>query len=976
MRRAALLLLLLLGLGLPAAAQERVGVRTGNHPGFGRVVFDWTARVAYRVETQPGRVLLHFTEVDAIVLPRANRLPRNVLAVNRVPGAIELVTTEGARVRHFRNGTKVAVDLLDPAAIPATAPAATPMPSPPVASTEAPVRSTAQEAASAPAAPPPPVPVPPGAARLLPPLPERTVVAPPARGPSVPDVAAAAAPAPIAIARPSPARPVPPPLAQPAPTANPPLATLAGPPPIRARAVLRAGLPSVLRLPGTAELGIAALRRGDVALIVIASERAVELGAILADRAFAGAQVQRVSGASVITLPLPADHRLTVQRAGEDWLIMPGPRVPGGADVPFLRLAPEGEDLVLPAPGAAPVVTLTDAQSGLPLMVGTLRPEAARLPVTRSLPELDILETFHGAAVLARSDRVALRSGVERFILSGASSAMPAVAPEIETAAGMTRSFDFPAQPVPAMMERLRAQQAAVASMPPLQRGPARLAVAETLLALGLPQEAQSMLRMAGEEAPSALLDPRHGFLGGAAALLAGRTAAPGALDAELPVTDEVLFWRALRDATRGEVRPAAAAFAATAPLMMAYPDGLRRRLLPIVAETLASGGEAGAAMRLITQAGRDPALLLAHALAEDALGQADQALELFDAAAQSRDRLMRARALRHALERRLELGRITVAEAAAGLEQTLFAWRGDMQEVSTRERIAALRRDAGEPRAAMALLRETMALFPEQAPALRPALQAAFLHALASEPPLQAVALHDSQPELMPRGEDAVVVLEQLAERLVALDLAPRADVLLSRALERVPPGAARAALGERLARLRLEERDPTGALEALSASTARPLPAELAQRRAILAARAEAAGGAVPRAVAALAALGPAGDLPMADILAQVQEYGGAAVALARHLDRLPADGPLPGNAQREVVRLAALRILAGEEAMLPALRERFAPSVTEEPFVAALEALTTDPVRALADLPRVARELDLFRNLPLRTAQRSTN
>jgi hypothetical protein len=88
------------------------------------------------------------------------------------------------------------------------------------------------------------------------------------------------------------------------------------------------------------------------------------------------------------------------------------------------------------------------------------------------------------------------------------------------------------------------------------------------------------------------------------------------------------------------------------------------------------------------------------------------------------------------------------------------------------------------------------------------------------------------------------------------------------------------------------------------------------------------------------------------------------------------MPTDAPFAPEVQREVVRLAALHILAGEEAMLPALRERFTPHLTEERFARAFEGLTADPVRALGDLPRVARELDLFRNLPQRTALRTGN
>jgi len=95
---------------------------------------------------------------------------------------------------------------------------------------------------------------------------------------------------------------------------------------------------------------------------------------------------------------------------------------------------------------------------------------------------------------------------------------------------------------------------------------------------------------------------------------------------------------------------------------------------------------------------------------------------------------------------------------------------------------------------------------------------------------------------------------------------------------------------------------------------------------------------------------------------------------VALARHLDRQDDMEALPPEAQREVLRLAALRILAGEEGLLPALRDSYAARMTEARYAQAFQALTTDPVRGLADLPRLAQELDLFRNLPQRTAQRA--
>ncbi len=1030
MRRAALGLWLAL-LAAPVAAQapadQRVGVRTGDHPAHGRIVFDWTAPPAYQVEQQGDRVILRFPNADAIDLAGARRLPRNVLAVARVPGGVELTLRPGARIRHFRNGPKVALDVLDPTeareaeasppprrpareAAPATARAAPPPPSPAAASTPPPAQVTAAPppatapAVAAPATPPvaalpapeprptPSAPAPSSVAAS--PRPEPRPAPPTAAAPAAtPPVAAASRPAPPVEAAPPATRaePIltlaPPPAAPPPPAAaprpQPPLASLAGPPPIRARLAQEPELGAAMRLQLGAGAGVAALRRGEQALLLVETERPIEFGGLLREPAFQGIQASRIPGATLVSFPLPPGQHLALRQEGEAWLVAVVPRQhPALAATPALRAEFDQGRAILHAARPSRVVSLTDPLTGGPLLIGLVAQAAPRQLVTRGLADLDLLETFLGVAVLARADRVALRSGAERFLLSveGGSVALAAEPSEGQFAAlGMTRSFDLPAQPMPALLERLRSQQAAVASAAPLLRAEPRLATAQTLLALGLPQEAQAMLRLAAQESPESALDRRQAFLTGMAALLAGRPGEAVGLDAELPGSDELLLWRSLRAAMLGDAQAAAPGLAATWPLLAAYPEGLRRRVLGPAAEALVEGGQHAAARRLIESAAEDPAILLAQAMLEEATGQPARALEAYAAAANGRDRLMRARALRRSIELRLATGRLDAAGAARAMESALFAWRGDAREVAMRERIAALRRESGDPRAALNLLRETETLFPEQAGSLRGPIQAAFLHALETEAPLGAVALYDAHPELLPQGEAGEGMLTLLTERLLALDLPDRAAGLLRRAMERAPAGEGRAALGARLAALRLGERDAEGALSALSASSAPRLPAPLVQTRSLLAAQAEARRGNRDLAVEALQALGPAGDEPLSELLADGRDFVGAAAALGRHLNSLPAGGePLSEAQQRLVLRQAALLAMAGDERGLAQHRGRFAAQLAAGPMAGAFDALTTDPVRGLADLPRLARELNLFRSFPqrlepLRTAQR---
>jgi hypothetical protein len=337
---------------------------------------------------------------------------------------------------------------------------------------------------------------------------------------------------------------------------------------------------------------------------------------------------------------------------------------------------------------------------------------------------------------------------------------------------------------------------------------------------------------------------------------------------------------------------------------------------------------------------------------------------------AQGRDREARARALRQAIELRLATGRLDAAGAAKAMDATLFAWRGDAEEVAARLRLAKLRQESGDARGALALLRETEAMFPESAPRIQPAIPAAFLAALSQGPALSAVALFDAYPELLPgdaAGEAAILLL---ADRLVALDLGERAAMLLGQAVVRAA-GPARAALGLRQALLRLADDDAPGSLAALEASAATPLPEALATQRGILAARAQARLGQHEAAASALRALGAAGAEPLSQILLERQDWSGAATALAGHLREVLPAAPVPLDEQhrRLVLRQAALLVLSGDEVALAALREEYAPRIADGPMTEAFTMLTADQLRGLTDLPRLQRELQLFRGMPSR-------
>jgi hypothetical protein len=100
-----------------AASQPLVRVRVGVHPGYNRLVFDWTVGVPYHVVEKPSRATIYFERPATLDLSRYWDDPppmiKRVTSQRENSGlVVHIEISEGARVRHFRHGTKVVIDVL------------------------------------------------------------------------------------------------------------------------------------------------------------------------------------------------------------------------------------------------------------------------------------------------------------------------------------------------------------------------------------------------------------------------------------------------------------------------------------------------------------------------------------------------------------------------------------------------------------------------------------------------------------------------------------------------------------------------------------------------------------------------------------------------------------------------------------------------------------------------------------------------
>jgi hypothetical protein len=992
---AALRLFLLLALAPSLAwAQALVDVRSGDHAGLGRLVFEWSAPVEYSLDHTDRGATIRFPGTVPQNMPGIGRPPRNVSMIATEDGMVRITVRPGTAIRPFKLDNRIVLDFLDPtvsrtARAGVVAKAASRMQTAAGAaqpdSLLQPAVQSSHEAGNAivvadtsrrrPArarrrgpteavAPPVPTEVPtPDSAPVTAPPPMQVEVAP------APQAAEAAAAPTVTQNR-----------IEDAVAADPPMSTaVAQKPAPAARLIGLAGRNQAVLLPYGTDTGAAILRRGNVVLIAFDSAEPLDLTRLRSDPAFGALEMEAVAGGTLFRLPLAAPGVIRARREVGGWLLELVRPADGSGQVPGARtigLETQGEAsqrlaLVVSAPGR--VLPVLDPETGMPLLLGTVRQGGQAMTTARRLPEIDLPETMLGAAFLARSDNVAIRPGADRFLVQlsgGARFALDQAAAQPAAGLSMTRTFDLPSQSSAQIFERVKALQSGIGNAAPLNRLPQRQAIGEAYLAIGMPQEAQSSLALGFAEDPRARENPTYMALSAVAALLSGRIADAGPLRAaDLPETDEIRLWRAVLSASQGDESAAAPGFAATLPLLIAYPPALRARLLPMAGYTLAVAGDRAALRQLLARAGTDPVLTLATAMLADLEGQTDAALAGYDQAAQGRDRLARARAIRRAIELRLKAGRIDAAQAAKALEASLFAWRDDTEEIATRLRIAVLRKDAGDGRGALALLRETQQLFPNTASAVEGPMAEAFIAAIENDPPLAAISLFDAYPELLPSGPQGDVLIQSLAERLVELDLGDRASIMLRDAMKRAE-GGRRAAVGYRLATLRFGEGDLAEARAALTESSAVPIDPKLAQDRAILTARLDARQGHLAEATASLREIGPAGLEPLSEILAEAQDWAGSAKALAGHLvGVLPAPPAELQDAERKLVlRQAVLLALAGDDRGLAALRATQLGRMRDGPMADAFASLTADSVKGLSDLPRLQRELQIFRRLPI--------
>lgn len=878
----------------PAPAPA-IAVRSGQHRGYSRLIFDWKQPVGYRIEPAADGAVVVFdrpAEIDARQLqrPYLRYLSGGSSERSATETRIALRISPGATVRDKRDGRSVVIDILAPpagaAAVPSTAAPAAQMPAPPP---------------PAPVASPPPAAAPPPAADA-------------ANRASAEEAAKTA----IRLDWEGPA----------------------------AAAVFRRGdalwavfdRPSQRDTAALAEAAAAAVRRIDQLAHARATVLRIETRGALRPR------LERDGLAWVIRFtadPPPASQPIRpVADAGGD----EGPRL-------LLPVAEPGEPLALDDAATGETMVVVPV---MPLAASIERrwqyPQFQLAETVQGIvvqPKIDTLRvrSLRDGVEISSSDGLAISLAAPPVaaepLLRGQDWTAPRGSSFVTQRQALERAV-VNAPPDARAPARLRLAQFL------LGRGFALEAIGVLEVAAQQHPEMATTPRFLLLRGAAQLL---AGRIGGARDDFRQARAAGGG--------DEVRLWAAAAQAAQGEAVSASelALLPAWTTVTRSYPPDLRGPLAAWLAEAAIEGGQPGFGQQFIdigrtaaTSAEARARLSCLEGRRDEKAGNIEGALAAYETAAKLDPRRGRAQGelARTLLQRRQD--RISAAEAAAALDGLRHAWRGDALEFQILRELGRLQLETGDYPAGLRTLKLAVSEHPELPGAAEATRQMAavfehlYLGGAADQlPPVAALALWEEFEELTPPGDKGREMIRRLAERLVAVDLLDRAASLLESLLANAS-AAERGALGLRLAEIRTADGKPEAALDALRQTAAPGLAAELRRTRALAQGRALLALGRPDEALAAVEQDGGIdAELLRARVFRSRGDWPRAAAALRRIIETARVEAaPLDERRARDVLDLAVALTLAGDNAQLAQLDADYRGGMAATPLKDAFQLL----------------------------------
>jgi len=844
-----------------------VRVRSGQHPDYTRLVFDWPRKVGYQFKQDGGVATLTFDREAAINIKSLQaRLPRFVGGVRtRNQGGSVTVTLSvpaTSTVKHFLSGSKVVMDIRPPS----SADKASPLPPEAPAPAAAPVKSVkaVQPVKPSPVAKKTPAHAsPPTAASIRKNVQAETTSAKtkvaaatgPAAGKPTRLTPAGAAPsaAPTPAASGAPTSPLLPPTLSEVSVSAPP----AGPSKAPDDAV-------TLRFEWDQPVGAAVFRRAGYLWVAFDQPTAINVRQLReAGKNFIkGIEQMGIENATVLRMSTVKGINPSVRRDGQAWLL-DFRKQPMDTQTPLeVKAQPEspvGARLFVPVAEPGSPIGITDPEVGDNIVIVPLIPLGNGIGLEYIYPQMRFLQSAQGLVIQPLVDDIRvrpLREGVE--LTSGGELYISTVSAEAEAnrrlaeMKPLTRILDlepWKISSINAFLPRKYELLGAISTSKDTAKEAARLDLIRFYFANGFYAETLAVLREAQRVRPDIEQEPEYRMLLGGAQFMMGRYAdATQSLSLKaFRLNDEVAFWRSAISAVTGDITNAAPRIKRTGPIIRTYPKALKLPLGGLVTNTAIKIGDTRQAKHFleilrVDDLSPEEAVQLDYQEGRtlELTGDFDEAVSLWGKVIKGQHRPSRAKAIVARMELLLKLNRMTRKEAIEDLEKLRFSWRGDEFEFTLLRRLGGLYLEEGKYRQGLDRLRQAATYFRThpQAPQVTLQMSDAFTELYLNGgadalPPVTAIALYDEFKELTPAGVQGDEMIRKLADRLVGVDLLDRAVGLLESQVNFRLQGVDKSRVGTQQALVHILARDYQAAIKVLSETEVPNTPQRLTDQR-----------------------------------------------------------------------------------------------------------------------------------------------
>lgn len=660
-----------------------------------------------------------------------------------------------------------------------------------------------------------------------------------------------------------------------------------------------------------------------------------------------------------------------------------------------IQTGKQGAQLLMPMEGLGQLFNFQDPDVGDNIQVISVATAGLGMDGERAYPEFQILASAQGVAIESFNEELILNKLEKAIVFGGPRglyvSEVTAVPSKFGSSArSQTVTLGAIGSQIlqPAKWQRkeeklIEVRQElmnGIIKQSPKRRAKGRTELARYNFSHGFAQEALGILAVVETTDLEAGSTAEFTALKGAALVLAdrGKSAQKSLNDPRLDAYQDVAIWRGAADYLAGDLESAGKNFDVGDPSLQVYPNPLKARLLVkrLSVAIQANKLELAKQWRDKIADELDSYGPVYKARISYLFGQLyrleldlDSAVGAYQVAIDSSDLWSSVRAEYDLIDLNLQQETIEVEEAIKRLERLRFAWRGDAFERKVLNRLGDLYMAAGDYRNGLNTLKVIVSYFPKHPDAAATAqkmgdvFRRLYVEGEADNiSPLKALALYDEFRELTPAGPDGNLMIQLLAERLVDVDLLDKASDVLGHQVKFRLRGEEKAAVGTKLALIRLIARDPQGALNALRDSFYPNVSLEIENDRRRIRAKAEFELGKANDAIALLAGdVSREADLLRSAIYFRERNWGEAGKVYQRLVGNPPEAGAsFDIEIGRTVLLWAVALKLNRDEDGLRQLFELYGPSMRSSPLAATFDYIAKPSEGSGFDLGSIQKQI----------------